>query len=97
MGTFYEEQPDGTSKKVAPTLDYFYQECSRFRKLMGEKSFWDKPLEIRELAPRALGIVYVNLEPKSTEENEQGIVLFEITMDEYNRRERFMLFHPRKA
>jgi hypothetical protein len=84
-------------EKQMCTLAYFRQECVTFRKMMGDKSFWAKPIDQRELAQKALGVVYVNLSNEdnsalSEADNQAAINLYEVTMNEYNRRERMLLF-----
>lgn len=79
------------------TIPYFYEEICRFRKLMGEKSFWAKSPEQRELAIRGLGYVFLTLTKEDgsaldKKENEETALTFETTMQEYYMRERIILF-----
>lgn len=84
------------------TIPYFNEEVCRFRKLMGEKSFWEQPPEKRNLAIQGLGYVFLTtskedgtaLDPKEVETITQT---FMSTMDEYHMRETMILFGQLRA
>lgn len=74
------------SAAVEYTLEYFNSEVCAFRKLFGQKDFWEKPEEHRELAVKALAFVYFNVKVKDADEDERLKSIFKNTMDEYTRR-----------
>lgn len=83
------------------TIPYFNEEICRFRKWMGEKSFWAKPPEQRELAIKGLGYVFLTLTKEDgsaldTKEIENVRLTFETTIEEYHMRERIILFGPKE-
>jgi hypothetical protein len=74
------------------TVQYFNQELVNFRKLMGDKTFWQKPERIRTKAIQALTYVYLNLEHDTPqiECDKCGETLMH-TLDEYALRETFLI------
>lgn len=81
------------------TIAYFNEEVCRFRQLFGERSFWQKTPEQRQLAVDGLGYVYLNLAHEdgsalTAEETERVAITFDSTMQEYSRREWLVLFNP---
>ena len=78
------------------SVSYFNEEVCAFRKLMGDKSFWAKTPEQRQLAINGLGYVYLNLAhddgtPLNADETERIAITFDSTMIEYTRREWLVL------
>ena len=64
----------------------FFRELLAFRELMGDRNFWAKSYEKRELAKKGFGITYLNTVPAS----DQIASHFEGTMMEYDKRELLM-------
>lgn len=79
------------------TLDYFRSEVCELRKQMGDIRFWHAPPSKRNKARFAIGYEYINLQNAdgtalSAEDNERAVAMYEGIMDEFNRRERMLLF-----
>jgi hypothetical protein len=78
--------------QVKITLKYLYGEIVRFRKMMGEKTFWlSSSNETRSLAVQGLSLSYFRLEGNA-DENRQGEIAYHATMDEFSMRENLILF-----
>jgi hypothetical protein len=65
----------------------FFREVLEFRKLMGDVRFWAKSSTERNVAIKALGVVYLNTSPAS----DQVASIFEGTIQEYGKRELLLL------
>ncbi len=72
------------------TVDYFHEQVCEFREACGSKLFWQKPAEIRALACKAIGFVFMATERKDESENERLAAVYQSAMQNYLRRE-FML------
>lgn len=77
--------------EATKTAEYFYSQASEFRKLMGEKTFWELSPEGRDLMFGGLTLCYLRFEHKSKEEHERVIALFSAICEEYSRRTAYML------
>ena len=64
----------------------FNRELLTFRELMGDKRFWAKPEWKRQIAIKALGVVYANTPP-----SDRVLSHFEAALLEYTKRETLML------
>lgn len=71
--------------------EYFMSEICAFRDLMGSKSFWAKSAEHRELALKAISILYLNFKSDNPREKEDVINIFIATTEEYTRRESMLM------
>lgn len=70
---------------VSPT--YFREELQHFRDLCGTRAFWDGSQEARDAAFKGITVLYL-ASPGLTEAEVDG---YRLALDNYNRRERFML------
>lgn len=77
---------NATTENVEFTIDYFNSQVCEFRQLFGQKDFWNKPEEHRELAVKALSYVYFNTKTTTPEDEVYLKSTFKNTMDEYNHR-----------
>ena len=68
------------------TPNYFISELLAFRELMGDRRFWARPADQRQIAIKAFGLVYFNTDPLTETVTNQ----FEATMREYVIRESMM-------
>ena len=68
------------------THQEFYRELLNFRDLMGDRKFWAKSYDTRELAKKGFGITYLNTAPASNEIASH----FEAALWEYDKREQLM-------
>lgn len=68
------------------TIEYFNNEVCEFRKLLGNKKFWDAEEEYRDRAIKALSFVYFNVKTKNDEERQLLVFHFKLIMEEYTRR-----------
>jgi len=69
------------------TIDYFNSEVCQFRKLMGDKAFWTKTPEQRQIAIDGLTYVYLNLSNSTQEEINHAAITLDSTLTEYTKRE----------
>lgn len=72
------------------TRQQFLDQLLLFRELMGSKSFWDKPENIREKAVKGFSFVYFNADLSLPSDAS----LFEGTLLEYSKRETYMFLRP---
>jgi len=77
------------------TEKYFYEEITRFRKMLGDKLWWEKSIEQRNACIRGLSLIYISAvnddgSPLSKEQVEKLADHLTATLNEYNRRA-FML------
>ena len=78
-------------------LPYFYSEILAFRKLMGDKSFWERTPDQRQKAIDGIAYGYLNLtqpdgSPLSQEDIEQAADVLDSTLTEYTRRDNLIFF-----
>lgn len=76
------------------TVDYFFQEVTRLRKELGERTFWARPQRDRDAALKAVTFCYFNLaNPDGTriseEDSETAAAIYENLVLEYQARESF--------
>lgn len=74
---------------------YFKEELMRFRQLMGDKSFWAKTQDQKDLAIKGLAFIYFNVEPDNGGPVDATFIqqmadLYQNTMNEYARRQTMM-------
>lgn len=84
---------NATSIKFSPSE--FNEQVCNFRELMGDKTFWDKPENVRQRAIDGLVHVYLNLGNDngialSPEELRISALSLDVTLTEYSRREGMM-------
>lgn len=70
------------------TKEYFFQEISRFRKLMGDKAFFNDDTKM-ESAITGLSHVYFNVD----DFDDSVSNLFKSTIEEYNQRKNMMALY----
>lgn len=75
----------------------FFAQIVEFRKLMGDKRFWEKDIYTRQLAIDGLGHAWLNTrgdngELPTKEQNDRWAEMHFATIEEYTRRERMVLF-----
>lgn len=78
------------------TEAYFLEECTRFRAMLGERSFWNKGPEKCEAALRGLTHVYLNIfnddgSSPSDEQMQKWAQHWEVLAREFNWRAAFAL------
>ena len=83
------------------TEQYFMEEIHRFRKMLGEKSFWARPEEEQDRLISGLSFCYLNVvnddgSQPDREKIEKLATVFDCTIREYNRRKTFLVMLPLK-
>lgn len=82
------------------TLEQFKQEICRFREAMGLKTNWEyskkdiwtrDPIRPIDLAFKAIGYMYLNIEEKSIK---KAFEIYDPALIEFNRRDLFSQLHP---
>lgn len=78
------------------SIEYFNSEIMGFRELMGQKSFWKKTPEQRQIAIDGISYVYLNLANDdgtalTSEDISKAARILESTLSEYSQREFMML------
>jgi len=71
------------------THEEFYRELRAYRDLMGDRGFWQKDYENRQIAIKAITLVYFNTEPT----DDKIANSWEAAINEYTLREGLMLKH----
>lgn len=80
-----------TNNETTFTEEEFNQQVCEFRKLMGDKEFWKKPISSRDIAQQALIYSYFNLRHTlSVEEMERCATVLQSTLTEYAQRATMM-------
>lgn len=69
------------------THQQFFTEVMEFRKLMGDRAFWAKSIDNRNIAKKALGIAYLNTTPIA----DKIADIYMATMAEYDQREQYLV------
>jgi hypothetical protein len=78
---------------MAVTFETFTRDYNEFREKLGQRSFWELPVEKRDAWFHGLGWAFIMLKA-TPEENERASTLFESVTDEYARRQAYVLLHP---
>lgn len=73
------------------TFADFKRDWSDFRKKLGERTFWDLPVEERDKWFSALSQVYLMMEPLGELEAKMAVQMFTSVSDEYARRSTLVL------
>ncbi len=76
------------------TEQYFKDECVRFMKMCGDKTFWQLGQKQRDGALSGLAFVYINLDKNANAE--LCATFFETASDNYQRRELAMAFYNKR-
>ncbi len=77
--------------EVTFTEKEFNAQVCEFRKLFGDKLFWAKSSEQRDIAVKALGMAYLFLEKSPQATVDRCADILQQTLTEYNRRELMLL------
>ena len=84
------------------TEKYFFEEIRRFRDAFGNKEWWKKSEEQRDAWISGLSLVYLNINNEdgtnpTKEQINKWATIFQVTVEEYERRKLFMLMHALKV
>lgn len=83
------------------TEAYFIEEINRFREQCGLKTFWDKTEEQHEAMISGLSFCYLNItnddgSQPSREQIDKWANIFDVAIQNYNRRKTFLVMLPIK-
>jgi hypothetical protein len=87
-----DDRKEITYDNINQNRQFFLDSIVDFREKMGDRTFWEKPPEIRQISIDALTQDYLKTEHGENLQDDADVLM--TTLDEYHTREIYITMHP---